>query len=77
MNEIWVGWFTGIAFGLAISCMLDRVFARRESRLNAAAPFLLQTLKSIKRRMYEPRSLMIQEVEAMIDKAISTAGGDA
>lgn len=77
MNEIWIGWFAGLAFGLAISSMIERVFARRRERLNAAAPFLLQALKTIKRRMYEPRALMVQEVEAMIDEAIAKAGGEA
>lgn len=40
------------------------------------APDLLEALKTIKRRMYEPRALMILEVEALIDEAIAKTRGE-
>lgn len=45
------------------------------ARLIAAAPDLLDALKTIKLRMYEPRQFMLEEVEAMIDQAIARARG--
>ena len=44
--------------------------------LSAAAPDLLEALETIKRRMYEPRALMLEEVESMIDKVIAKAKGE-
>lgn len=41
-----------------------------------AAPDLLECLETIKRRMYEPRALMLQDFEAMIDIAIAKAKGE-
>lgn len=46
MNEIWIGWFAGLAFGLAINSMLDPFFARRRARLNDAAPDLLDACET-------------------------------
>lgn len=42
----------------------------------ASAPDMLEVLETIKRRMYEPRALMLEEVESMIDKVIAKAKGD-
>lgn len=36
---------------------------------------LLEALETIKRRMYEPRAFMLEEVEAIIDVAIAKAKG--
>ncbi len=44
--------------------------------LIAAAPEMLEVLETIKRRMYEPRALMLEDVELMIDKVIAKAKGD-
>lgn len=46
------------------------------ARLISAAPQLLETLQTIKRRMYEPRALMLQDVELMINQAINLAKGE-
>ena len=47
------------------------------ANLIAAAPDLLETLETIKRRLYEPRQFFLQEVEAMIDIAIARAKGES
>ncbi len=44
-------------------------------RMIIASGKMLETLETIKRRMYEPRQLMLEEVEAMIDEAIFKARG--
>lgn len=45
--------------------------------LIAAAPELLDALRSIKKRMYEPRPFSIRACEAIIDDAIAKATGGA
>lgn len=45
------------------------------ARLIAAAPELLDALRSIKKRMYEPRPFSIRACEAIIDDAIAKATG--
>lgn len=47
------------------------------ANLIASAPDLLEALETIKRRMYEPRKFMLQEVEAMVDIAIARAKGES
>lgn len=47
------------------------------AKLIASAPKLLNTLETIKSRMYEPRALWLAEVEAMIDEAIAEARGES
>lgn len=51
--------------------------ALANAALIASAPDLLKVLQTIKRRMYEPRALMLEEVEAMIDIAIAKAKGES
>lgn len=61
-----------------VGCGEYDVFSSPENtRLMAAAPDMLEALETIKRRMYEPRALMLEEVELMIDKVIAKARGEA
>lgn len=47
------------------------------ANLIAAAPDLLEALETIKRRMYEPRKFMLEDLEALIDQAIAKARGQS
>ena len=60
-----------------VGCGEYDVFSSPENtRLMVAAPEMLEVLETIKRRMYEPRALMLEEVESMIDKVIAKAKGE-
>lgn len=58
-----------------VVCVMHEGVTIKDGKLMAVAPELLDALRSIKKRMYEPRPFSIRACEAIIDDAIAKATG--